>query len=335
MQRTFSRRHVPGLLLSLICTTTLTAQAQASGDGYPNRPVKIVVPFSPASSSDNAARSLTDRLNQRFKQPFIVDNRAGAGGTIGTMAVARSPADGYTLLLTTSSPLVINPLIDRTVGYVVEKDLVPVAMLSSGGLLLVSSPELPARNLQELIALLKKNPGKYSYASNGNGSYSHMAMELFKQMAGVDLVHVPYKGPAQAETDVMAGQVTLMFDAVATGSEQVKGKRLRAYGISSRKPDPIAPQYTPLADQGVAVLKDFDVVGWSGILAPRGTPPEIVDALTGAVRETLADPAYRDTMARRGASLVAPDAVGGMARQIREDTAKWGALVKSANIRLD
>ncbi|MGJ7525317.1 Bug family tripartite tricarboxylate transporter substrate binding protein [Variovorax sp. GB1P17] len=319
----------------LLCVATCIAPPHAAAQSYPTKPVKIVVPFSPASSSDNTARSVTERLTARFKQPFIVDNRVGAGGTIGVAAVARSPADGYTLLLTTSSPLVINPLIDRTVSYDVEKDLIPVAMLSSGGLLLVSSPKVPAKNLKELIALIRKSPGTYSYASNGNGSYSHMAMELFKQMAELDMVHVPYKGPAQAETDVMAGQVTLMFDAVATGSEQIKANRLRAYGISSLKPDAIAPQFKPLAGQDIPELKGFDVVGWSGVLAPRGTPAPVVEALAAALRETVADPVFRDLMARRNASLVAPEETGGMARQIRSDRDKWEALVKSAQIRLE
>jgi len=327
----FSSRFAASLLCAAACLVPLHAAAQS----FPAKPVKIVVPFSPASSSDNTARSVTERLTVRFKQPFIVDNRVGAGGTIGVAAVARAPADGYTLLLTTSSPLVINPLIDKTVSYDVEKDLVPVAMLTSGGLLLVSNPSLPAKNLPELIALIRKSPGKYSYASNGNGSYSHMAMELFKQMAGLDMVHIPYKGPAQAETDVMAGQVTLMFDAVATGSEQIKANRLRAYGISALKPDPIAPQFKPLAAQGVPELKGFDVVGWSGVLAPKGTPAAVVDTLSAALRETVADPQFRDTMVRRSASLVAPEEVGGMARQIRSDRAKWEALVKSAQIRLE
>ncbi|WP_225781457.1 tripartite tricarboxylate transporter substrate binding protein [Xenophilus sp. Marseille-Q4582] len=326
-----TRRHA-GVLLAF---SLATGGAFAQGNAYPNRSVKIVVPFSAASTADNVARSFTDRLGQRFKQPFVIDNKAGAGGTLGVSAVAHAPADGYTLVLTTSSPLVINPLIDRTVNYQVEKDLTPVAMIASGGLLLVAHPNLPANTLPELVALLRKNPGKYSFASNGNGSYSHMAMELFKQMAGVDLVHIAYKGPAQAETDVIGGQVTLMFDSVTTGAEMVKAGRLKAFGISSAQADAVAPQFMPIAQQGVAALKDFDVVGWTGLLAPAGTPPETVATLRAAMRDLIAEPAFRADMLKRNSALVPPEKVGDMALQIRNDRVKWEALVRAADIRLD
>ena len=322
-----------GIMLSACAVAT--ALAQTPTEPYPSRPVKVVVPFSAGSSADNVARIITAKLSARLKQPFIIDNRVGAGGTIGVGSVTKAPADGYTLVLTTSSPLVINPLIDKTVNYDVERDLAPVAMLGIGGLLLVSQPSLPARDLKELIELLKKNPNKYSFASNGNGSFSHVAMELFKQMAGVDLVHVPYKGPAQAETDVIGGQVTLMFDSVTTGTEMVKSGRLRAFGISSAKPDPIAPQYVPIAHQGVPALKDFDVVGWTGILAPRDTPAATLATLTSAVRELVTDPVFRAEMFKRNTALVAPETVGDMSAQIRADRVKWAALVKAANIRLE
>ena len=183
--------------------------------------------------------------------------------------------------------------------------------------------------------MLKSNPGKLSYASNGNGSYSHMAMEMFKRGTGVDLAHVPYKGAAQAETDVIGGQVTLMFDSTSTGAEFVKSGRLRSYGVSSRVADPVLPQQPPIAVQGVAELKDFDVAAWSALLAPRDTPPAIVNALNAAVRDILADPAFRAQMLARSHAPVAPGAVSDMAKLIRSDRAKWGELVKVANIRLD
>jgi tripartite-type tricarboxylate transporter receptor subunit TctC len=327
----FTRRHA----CAMLAFSALGRSAWAQDAHYPNRSVKIVVPFSAASTADNVARNFTERLSRRFKQPFVIDNKAGAGGTLGVSTVANAPADGYTLVLTTSSPLVINPLIDPTVNYKVEKNLAPVAMIASGGLLLVSHPSLPARTLAELVTLLKQNPGKYSFASNGNGSYSHMAMELFKQMTGVDLVHVPYKGPAQAETDVIGGQVTLMFDSVTTGSEMVKAGRLRAFGVSSAQHDAVAPQFVPIAQQGVAALKDFDVVGWTGLLAPAGTPADVVFALQVAVRDMIADPVFRAEMLKRNSSLVPPEKVGDMAQQLRTDRARWEALVKAADIRLN
>jgi len=293
------------------------------------------VPFTAASSSDNMARVVAEKLTAHFKQPFIVDNRPGAGGTIGVSAVAKAPADGYTLLLTTSSPLVINPLIDKAVTYDVERDLAPVGLLSVGSLMLVSSPQVPAKNLEELIALVKKSPGKYSYASNGNGSYSHMSMELFKQMAGLDMVHVPYKGPAQAETDVMGGQVTLMFDSLGTGNELVKSGRLRSYGLSAKSPDPLAPQQKPIAQQGIAALKNFDVSGWSGVMAPRATPQAVVDTLNAALKKMVADPSFKGQMLTRNVVPVDAKAVSDIPKLIRSETATWSALVKSADIRLE
>lgn len=322
-------------LLASFALMALSTLSHGKTDAYPTRPIRVVVPFSAASSADNLARALSEKLSEKLKQPLVIDNRVGAGGTLGVAAVAKAPPDGYTLLLTTSSPLVISPLIDRSVQYNVEKDLVPVAMLSTGPLLLVSSPNLPARNVQELIALLKKEPGKYSYASNGNGSYSHMAMELFARMAGVDLVHIPYKGPAQAEADVIGGQVTLMFDAVGTATSMIKAGRLRSYGTSSAQPDPLAPNQIPLAAQGGAALKGFDVFGWSGLLAPAGTPPSVIATLQKAVDDVLADAAFRQLMAGRNTTLVKPQASREMGMQIRGDQAKWEQLVKSAGIKLE
>jgi len=312
-----------------------SALAQGAAETWPSRPVKIVVPYAAGGTADNVARLFAERLAAKFKQPFIVDNKPGAGGTLGTAVVAKSPADGYTLLLTTSSPLVINPLIDKTVTYNVDKDLAPVAMLTHMSLLLVSSPSLPAKNLKELIAYVKQNPGKLSYASNGYGSYSHMSMEMFKRAIGADLAHVPYKSAVQAEIDVIGGRVTMMFDSITTGAELVKRGRLRAFGVSSKSADPIVPQQQPLAQQGVPALKDFDVSAWSGLLAPRATPPAAVTALTQAVREMVADPDFRELMLAHSHVLADPAAVAGMSKVIETDRVKWGQLVKATGISLD
>jgi tripartite-type tricarboxylate transporter receptor subunit TctC len=208
------------IVIGLFASALALAPSWAAAQNYPAKVVKLVVPFTAGSSADNIARLMTDKLAAHLKQPFIVDNRAGAGGAIGVQAVVTAPPDGYTLLFTTSSPLVILPSLDKTTPYNVGKDLTPVALVSYNALLLVARPDFPAKNLQELIDVVKKAPGKYSYASNGNGSYSHMSMERFKLATGLDIVHVPYKGP---ETDLMGGQVALMFDSVTTGLQLVKG----------------------------------------------------------------------------------------------------------------
>jgi len=309
--------------------------AQASGEQYPSRPIKVIVPFGPGSTADVIARIFSDKVGQRLKQPLIIENRAGAGGTIGVAFVTKAPADGYTLLLTTSSPLTINPLVDKNVAYRVESELTPIAVLNSIGLMLVTSPNIPAKTLPELIAYLKKNPGKLSYGTNGNGSYSHMSMELFKKDLGLDLVHVPYKAATQAETDVIGGQVTLMFDAVTTGGELVKSGRLKSFGISSRATDPLFPTQKPLALQGIPELKNFDVTAFTGVLVPSGVPSPAIATLKNAFLDVLADQQFRAEMAQRGISLTEPQAALQMEKLLADDKVKWSALVKSANITLE
>lgn len=309
--------------------------AQASGEQYPSRPIKVIVPFGAGSTADVIARIFSDKVGQRLKQPLIIENRAGAGGTIGVAFVTKAPADGYTLLLTTSSPLTINPLVDKNVAYRVESELTPIAVLNSIGLMLVTSPNIPAKTLPELIAYLKKNPGKLSYGTNGNGSYSHMSMELFKKDLGLDLVHVPYKAATQAETDVIGGQVTLMFDAVTTGGELVKSGRLKSFGISSRATDPLFPTQKPLALQGIPELKNFDVTAFTGVLVPSGVPSPAIATLKNAFLDVLADQQFRAEMAQRGISLTEPQAALQMEKLLADDKVKWSALVKSANITLE
>lgn len=326
------KKYLASLAVLLSATMAL---AQPGTESYPTKPVKIVVPFSAGSYSDTVGRAIVDKLAKRFKQPFIIDNRVGAGGVIGVNAVVKAPADGYTLLLTSSSPLVINPLIDKAVTYDVMKDLDPVAVLSTAALVLVSAPSLPANDLKELIALIKQNPGKYSFASNGNGSYSHMAAELFKHATGVDMVHIPYKGPAAAEIDVIGGQVSVMFDGLTTGNVFVKAGRLKSFGVSSIDKDPVAPQLVPLSKQGIAELKDFEVTSWVGLLAPHGTPPAIVAALNAAIREILSDKEFQKQTLARSLVLVEPTAVSDMPRLIKSESKTWGTLAKAANITLN
>jgi tripartite-type tricarboxylate transporter receptor subunit TctC len=309
--------------------------AQGSGEQYPSRPIKVIVPFGPGSSADVLARIFSDKVSQRLKQPLIIENRVGAGGTIGVAFVTKAPADGYTLLFTTSSPLTINPLADKNVTYKVESELTPIAVLNSIGLMLVASPNIPAKTLPELITYLKKNPGKFSYGTNGNGSYSHMCMELFKKDLGLDLVHVPYKAATQAETDVIGGQITLMFDAVTTGGELVKSGRLKSFGISSRAIDPLFPAQKPIALQGIPELKNFDVTAFTGVLVPSGVPLAATALLKNTFLDVLADPQFRAEMAQRGISLTEPQGALQMEKLLADDKVKWSALVKSANIRLE
>ncbi len=323
-------------LISLLAATAiLPAAAMAEVDNYPSKPIRVIVPFAAGASSDVLGRVIMERMSRRLKQPIIIENKTGAGGTIGTTFVTKAPADGYTLLLTTSSPLTINPLIDKAVTYNVQKDLIPVAVLNTVGLLLVSHPSFPAKDLHELITVLKRDPGKYSFASNGSGSYSHMSMELFKKELGLNLTHIPYRGAAQAESDVLGGQVDLMFDSVVTGSEFVKVGRLKSYGISSREADPLQPQHKPLAQQGVLPLRNFDVTAFTGLLAPAGTSSKVIATLKEAVMEVLNDAELRALLASRNIPLVDPRGAFTMEQHLKADQVKWSGLVKAANIKLE
>ncbi|MDB5889927.1 MAG: bordetella uptake protein [Polaromonas sp.] len=326
-------RHT--VIALLAGAATQLAGAQPATETYPNKVIRVVVPFAAGSSSDVLGRVVLERMSHKLKQPIIIDNKAGAGGTIGTGFVAKAPADGYTLLLTTSSPLTINPLIDKSVTYDVRKDLMPVAVLNNIGLLLVARPDFPAKDLQELIALVKRDPGKYSFATNGSGSYSHMSMELFKKELGLELTHIPYKGAAQAETDVLGGQVSLMFDSVATGSEFVKTGRLKSFGISSANADALAPQHRPLAQQGVQQLRNFDVTAFTGLLAPAGTPQRVITILKESVIDALNDPQLRAQFAKRNIPLAESRDAFSMEQQLQADHAKWSELVKTANIKIE
>lgn len=309
--------------------------AQDTVVAYPVKPIRIIVPFTAGASSDVLGRVVLERMSKLLKQPMFIENKTGAGGTIGVDAVVKAAPDGYTLLLTTSSPLTINPLIDKSVKYNVQKDLTPISVLNTVGLLLVSKPDFPAKNLNELIMEVKRHPGKYSFASNGNGSYSHMAMELFMNEMGLNLTHIPYRGAGQAETDVMGGQVTFMFDSVATGSEFVRAGRLKSYGISSCLPDKLQPQHQPIATQGVPQLANFDVAAFTGLLAPAGTPRKVVDRLQAAAVEVLKDPQLRVQLASRNIPLAQVNEATTMEQKLKTDHAKWEALVTAANIKLD
>ena len=305
-----------------------------SQDRYPSRAVKLVVPFSAGSTADMVARVLAERLSGRLKQPFVVDNRAGAGGSVGTGVVAKSPPDGYTLLLTTSSPLTINPVLQKNVPYNVEKDLLPIGMIAAVPVVLVSNPAMPAANLSELIAHLKKNPGRYSYASSGPGSYANITMEMFKQVLGLEITHVPYKGPAQAETDVVAGQVALMFDGIATANPLIQASRLKAYGVTSARRSAFAadiPTFTEM--KAHPELRDFVVTSWVSLSAPAGTAPEIVRTLNREINEALKSPDFRKQLESRSYIVYEPNSPQQIPPLIASEKARWAKVIADGNIQ--
>jgi tripartite-type tricarboxylate transporter receptor subunit TctC len=303
----------------------------AEAQTYPDKPVRIIVPYAAGGSTDSTARLIAQALSQQLGQPFVVENRPGAGGTIGHEVVAKAPADGYTLLVSASGPLVVSPHSYLRLPYEPIGSFEPIKLLTMAPLLLVVNPKIQARSMQELIKSASADPGKMTYGSFGNGSSAHLAGELFKILTGVDIVHIPYKGSAPALTDLMGGQIDMMFDILVTALPLAKSGRVRALAITSAERSPLLPDTPTMQEAGV---KDFVVVAWFGALAPAGTPKSVIETLSRALDATLAKPEFREVMASQGAIVAGgtPQAFGAF---FRSELDRWGAVVRAAKIKAE
>jgi len=302
----------------------------ASAQNYPAHPVKVIVPYAVGGSADVYGRFLAAKLSQTMGQPFVIENRPGGGAVIGTDAVAKSAPDGYTVLIMSNTHTVNETLIPKK-PYDLMRDLAPVTGINSQDLLLVGAPTLKASNLRELIAFAKENPGKLNYASSGPGTPYHMAGELFKHMAGVDIVHVPHKGSDQARTAVLGGQVDLMFDAISTIVSQVNAGKLKALGTSGKTRSSVTPNIPTIAEAGVP---GYEATIWLGLMAPAATPKPIRERLSGEVRKVINAPDVKANWARQGAVPMGmtPEEFG---KFLHEDIAKWAKLVKDTGMKVD
>ena len=301
-----------------------------SAAAYPERPLRLVVPYSAGGSTDTVARIVGQRLSERLGQQIVVDNRTGAGTLIGTEIVARSAPDGYTLLMATP-PLAVNPSLYSKVPYVLDRDFSAVSNVAASSNLLAVHPALPATTTRELIALLKANPGKHNYGSSGIGGAGHLAMALFASMAGVDIVHVPYKGGAPAVTDLVAGRLSLMMANLTTAQPHIRAGRLRGIGIGTKSRSPLFPELPTLSESGVP---GYEANNWNGIVVPAGTARAVVDRLYREISAALKDPAIAQRMAGAGLDPIG-DTPQQFARYLKAEAAKWGALVKSAGIKAE
>ncbi len=324
------RKHFLRAALASLGLAAALGHAPASAQAYPNRPVKIIVPFATGGPADVYARFIAQRLGDTLGQSFVVDNRPGGGSVIGTDVAAKSPADGYTLLMMSNTHTVNETLIPNK-PFQLMRDFVGVAPVNYSDLVLVAHPSVPANNLRELIAQAKANPGKMNYASSGPGTPYHMAGELLKSMAGIDVVHVPYKGSSGARTDILAGQVQIMFDAVTTMTEQVKAGKVKALATSGRARSDVLPDVPTLSEAGVP---GYEATIWLGLMAPRGTPPEVVNRLNEAVSKIVGTPEIRQQWSRQGAVPLVMNPTA-FARYLNDDIAKWANVIKTANIKLD
>ncbi|OVZ58327.1 hypothetical protein CDO44_14945 [Pigmentiphaga sp. NML080357] len=316
----------PAAAMLLAAATSPAVHAEE----YPSRPVRIVIPFAPGGSNDIVGRLIGEELTKRLGQPFIVDNRGGAGGTIGTEVVAKSRPDGYTLLLI-STPHTANSTLYKKLPYDPAKDFAPVARLATAPLLISVYPGLPVKTLSELIAHAKANPGKLNYVSSGVGSSQHLVSELFEIRAGISMTHVPYKGAGAALTDVAAGHAQVSVGTVLQALPHVKANRLRPLAVSGAKRQAVLPDVPTVEEAG---LSGYDGDNWWGVLAPAGTPQPIVDKLSKAIGDILAEPDMRRRLEAESASVayLAPEPFG---KFLAGETTKWAELIKRLGIQAD
>ncbi len=299
----------------------------AVAQSYPARPVRLIIGIAPGSAPDILGRLLAQWLSEQLGQPFIVENRPGGGGNIATDAVVKAPADGYTLLLVTIQGAV-NATLYEKLNYNFIRDIAPIASITRETLALEVTPSLPAKTVLEFIAYAKANPGKLSMATPGNGSTPHVAGELFKMMAGVDMVHVPYRGGTPALTDLIGGQVQVMFAALSSSIEYVRAGKLRALAVSTASRSNALPDIPPLAD----FLPGYEASGWFGIGAPKNTPAEIVERLSKEINAGLADPKLKARFADLGATVFAGSPAD-FGKFVAEETEKWAKVIKFAGIK--
>jgi tripartite-type tricarboxylate transporter receptor subunit TctC len=302
----------------------------ALAQAYPARPVHVIVPQAAGSSSDISARLIGQFLSDRLGQQFIIDDRPGAGGNIGTEAAAHAPADGYTIMLVNSQNAINAALYDK-LNFNFMRDIAPVAGLARVPLVMEVNPSFPAKTVPEFIAYAKANPGKINMASAGTGGPQHVAGELFKFMAGVDMVHVPYRGTTPAVTDLLAGQVQVMFDVTPTAIPQIKGGKLRALAVTTAKRVDLLPDLPTVAD----FLPGYEATAWLGIGAPKDTPPAVVRALNEAINAALVDETIKARLTDLGGIMMPPASAADFGKFLADETEKWGKVVKSAGIKAD
>ncbi len=316
--------------LAMVAASALALGTKAQAQEFPDRPVTLVVPFAAGGSTDVVARIIGQKMSEDLGQQVVVENVAGAGGNLGADRVARSEPDGYTILMGTVATHALNPLILKTKPYDPEKDFAPVSLLVLVPNVLVVNPELPAKNVAELVALLKAAPEQYSYASSGNGTPLHLSGELFKKMAGVSMQHVPYKGSGPALNDVIGNQVPIMFDNLPSSSGHIKSGTLKALAVTTKERAPSFPDVPTIAE----TIPGYETYTWNALFAPAGTPKEAIDRLNASAKKALADPTVAEKMKDFSATIVASTPEE-LATHVTAELAKWGPVVKDANVHLD
>jgi len=319
-----------GLVTVALCLSTAQAQVVATNlrDDWPQKPVRIIVPFAPGGGTDLVARITAQKLSEQYGQPFVVENKPGAGGSVGSNLAAKAKPDGYTFVVVSGSHT-INPSLYETLPYDTLRDFVPVTKLVSGPALFVVHPSVPARNVREFIALVRAKPGTFSFASSGNGSPPHMAGEMFNAMAGVDMVHVPYKGNGPAYNDLIGGQVPVMFPNITTALQYVRSGQLRALAVTSLERTRLAPDIPTVAESG---LPGFELDSWFGLMAPAGTPQAIVKKVQQDIAKIYQQPELREKLMAQAVEPLA-NSPEKFTQQIQQEMVYWAKMFKTIKLK--
>jgi tripartite-type tricarboxylate transporter receptor subunit TctC len=317
------------LLLAAACVVPATVTAQSD---YPSRPLRIIVGFPPGQATDVIARMIGERLSASFGQPVVIDNKPGQGGSIGAAAAAKAPADGYTMLISATAPLATNPNLYKNLPYDPSKDFAPVTLVANLPFVLVANPNLPASNIRELIALAKARPGQLTFASSGSGSTSHLSMEMLKAATGIDIRHVPYKGSPQAFTDVMGGQVDLVFDTAVYALPQVRAGRVKMLAVASARRSALLPDLPTVAEQGVP---GYESGAWLGAVFPVGTPAPVVARMYAELNRIMNAPEMRERLSSLGGEPLSSASPEEFGRHISSEMRKWGKAVADSGARIE
>jgi tripartite-type tricarboxylate transporter receptor subunit TctC len=318
-------------VMLVVAMLVLASVTPAAAQSYPDRPIRVIVPFPAGGGGDTLARLVMNKVGEVLGTTIVIDNRAGAGGNIGTEAAARAEPDGYTLAYGTNGTHAINHSLYKRTGFDPINDFAPISRLTQIALILVVHPGVPAASVSELLTHLKANPGKVNFASAGNGTSSHLAGELFKSVTGVNIVHVPYRGGALAMTDLIAGQVQMMVEVMPNAYPQVEGGKLRGLAVTTAKRWPTAPAIPTFAEAGIA---GYEVTAWDALFAPRSTPKPVIDKLNSAVRKALDDAQLRAALLARGAEPIASSPEE-LSRHVANEVERWGKVVRASGATID
>lgn len=314
------------LIMALLALMPLKAVAQTN---YPNKPINFIVPYGAGGGADARSRQIAQKMSVILKQPIIVENKAGAGGNIGTELIARAAPDGYTIGMGNFAPMAVNKTLFGNLRYDPETDLMPIVLIEKGPLVLVVNPSSSYKTVGDIVDSAKAKPGILTYSSGGIGGSHQLSAELFKQSAGIDMIHVPYKSGSAALTDLMGGNVTMMFDQMYSAMPSIKADKLRAIAITSKKRSPLVPNIPTFAEIGYPKV---EVLNWQGLIAPKGTPKAIIDKLNAAANEALKDPQLRELMLSQGNEIGGGTPADFIAL-VKAESSKWGAVVKIAGIK--